>query len=161
MASCPDRLLPVLSGGNRPFVHQIAQWQLSGRCGDQRYGRKVVGSGLFTGTMVRGRMILPEKPFTAAPVIVVMLVFQIVMLGVSFGSHPEISILCTGPAPGSVQWPFALLHISFLGLFALGVISLKYHRLRPFYLIVLLVSLAALPVQAKLVHSDKLQCDTP
>ena len=27
-------------------------------------------------------MILPEKPFTAAPVIVVMLIFQIVMLGI-------------------------------------------------------------------------------
>ena len=69
-------------GGKRSFVHADNEGRLSAAVGNACYGGNVVGSGHFTGTMVRGKMILPEKPFTAAPVIVVMLIFQIVMLGI-------------------------------------------------------------------------------
>jgi hypothetical protein len=106
-------------------------------------------------------MIFLSKSFAATAIIVLMLIFQIVTLGISLNSHPEISIFCTGPADGWLQWAFSLLHLSFLGLFALGVISLKWHRAKPLYIVALLIGLAALPVQAKLVHSKVLQCDAP
>ena len=106
-------------------------------------------------------MVAPKKSRRAALVVLLMLIFQLVMLGISFGSRPEISIFCTGFGHGWIQWAFAILHISFLGLLALGVMSLRWHRAMPFYLGALVVGLAALPLQAKLVHTKVLQCDVP
>src|SRR4051812_688938 len=90
---------------------------------------------------------------TAAPAVLVMLVFQIMVLIISLDTYGEVSIFCTGPADGLLQWTFALLHLLFLVLLAVGIFSLKLSRVRPFYLIILIISLAALPVQAKLVHA--------
>jgi hypothetical protein len=101
------------------------------------------------------------KLLTAAPAVVVMLVLQAVVLFVSMDTYYEITIFCTGPATGWVQWTFALLHLSFLGLFALGITSLAWRAARPAYLILIFLGLAALPVQAMLVHSHVLKCDLP
>ena len=99
------------------------------------------------------------KLLTAAPAVVFMLVLQVAVLFAGMGTYYEITIFCTGPATGWVQWAFALLHLSFLGLFALGLASLAWHPARPAYVILILLGLAALPVQAVLVHSHVLKCD--
>jgi len=101
------------------------------------------------------------KLLTAALAVVVMLALQALVLFVSLDAYHEISIFCTGPATGWVQWTFALLHLSFLGLFALGVASLAWRTARPAYLILIFLGLAALPIQAMLVHSQVLRCDLP
>jgi len=98
---------------------------------------------------------------TAAPAVLVMLVLQMMVLIISLSTYNEVSIFCTGPAHGLLQWMFALLHLLLFILLAVGIFSLKWRRVRPFYLIILVISLAALPVQAKLVHAGALQCDGP
>ena len=101
------------------------------------------------------------KLLTAAPAVVVMLLLQAVVLFVSMDTYYEITIFCTGPSMGWVQWTFALLHLSLLGLFALGLASLAWRAARPAYLILIALGLAALPIQAMLVHSHVLKCDLP
>ena len=103
----------------------------------------------------------PTRLLKAAPAVVTMLILQAVVLGVSLDTYYEITIFCTGPATGWIQWTFALLHLSFLGLFALGIASLLWRAARPAYLILIILGLAALPVQAMLVHSHVLKCDLP
>ena len=98
---------------------------------------------------------------TAASTVLLMLVLQIMVLITSLGNYGEISIFCTGPADGLLPWTFALLHLLFLVLLAAGIFSLKVRWVRPFYLIMLVISLAALPVQAKLVQAGDLKCDAP
>jgi hypothetical protein len=97
----------------------------------------------------------------AAPAVVFMLILQVVVLSLSLETYHEISIFCTGPATGWIQWTFALLHLSFLGLLALGLVSLIWRSARPAYLILIFLGLAALPVQATLVLSRVLKCDLP
>lgn len=101
------------------------------------------------------------KLLTAAPAVVFMLIVQLVVLFVSWDTYYEITIFCTGPATGWIQWTFALIHLSFLGLLVLGLASLVWLAARPAYLILILLGLAALPVQAMLVHSHVLKCDLP
>ena len=103
----------------------------------------------------------PTNILTAAPIVVFMLILQIVVLFVSLEAYPEISIFCTGPATGWIQSAFGLLHISFLGLLALGMASLAWRAARPSYLILILLCLVVLPVQAVLVQSHVLTCDGP
>lgn len=98
---------------------------------------------------------------TSARAVLMMLVLQIMVLITSLGTHGEVSIFCTGPAHGLLPTTFALLHLLFLVLLAVGIFSLKWRRVRPFYLIILVFALAALPVQAKLVHAGALKCDVP
>lgn len=102
-----------------------------------------------------------SKLLTAASAVVFMLILQVVALWVGLNGYAEITVFCTGPANGWIQWAFALLHLSFLGLFALGIASLIWRRVRPVYLILILLCLAALPVQAILVHAHVLKCDLP
>lgn len=83
------------------------------------------------------------------------------VLIVSLNTYGEVSIFCAGPAHGLLPLAFALLHLLFLVLLAVGIVSLKLRRVRPFYLIILVIGLAALPVQAKLVHAGALKCDVP
>jgi hypothetical protein len=101
------------------------------------------------------------KLLKAAPAVVAMLVLQMAVLFTGLGTYHEITIFCTGPATGWVQWTFALLHLSFLGLLALGMASLAWRAARPAYLILIFLGLAALPLQAMLVHSHVLKCDLP
>lgn len=49
----------------------------------------------------------------------------------------------------------------FLGLATLGGLSLRLARLRLLYAVLLLLGVAALPLQAKLVSEDGLRCDGP
>jgi len=101
------------------------------------------------------------KLLTAAPTVLFMLIIQVVVLAVSMNNYYEMTIFCTGPATGWIQWTFALLHLSFLGLLALGVVSLVWRAARPAYLILIVLGLAGLPIQATLVHSHVLKCDLP
>lgn len=101
------------------------------------------------------------KLLTAAPAVVFMLVLQVVVLFAGMGTYYEISIFCTGPASSWLSWVFGLVHLSFLGLLALGLASLAWRPARPAYLIVIFLGMAALPVQAALVHSHVLKCDLP
>ena len=98
---------------------------------------------------------------TARLAVIFMLVVQVVILLVSLETYYEISIFCTGPESSSLSWTFGLLHFAFIGLLVLGLASLARQAARPFYLILTLVGLSALPVQAVLVHSNVLQCDLP
>jgi hypothetical protein len=77
------------------------------------------------------------------------------------GTYYEITVLCTGPASSWLSWVFGLLHLSFFGLLALGKASLAWRAARPTYLILIVVGLAALPIQAMFVHSHVLTCDLP
>ena len=99
---------------------------------------------------------------TAAPAVLMMLVLQIMVLVISLDTYGEVSVFCTGPADGGLlQWTFSLLHLLFLALLAVGIFSLKFRRMRPFYLIIMVIGLVALPVQAKLVQAGDLKCDAP
>lgn len=53
-----------------------------------------------------------------------------------------------------------MLHLGFVGLFLIGVWSLSLARLRMAYVVLLIIAIAALPVQVMLVSRDVLTCDT-
>lgn len=80
---------------------------------------------------------------------------------VSSDAYFEISLFCTGPRSSVLAWGFGLLHLSFLGLFALGMASLPWRVGRLAYVLLILAGFAALPVQAALVHAHVLKCDGP
>lgn len=54
---------------------------------------------------------------------------------------------------------FGGLHLAFLALAVLGIVSLPLARLRLTYAVLLMLGIAALPIQAKLVSAGQLSCD--
>jgi hypothetical protein len=90
-----------------------------------------------------------------------LLVLQVIVLMASFGPFLEVSIFCTGPSSSTLAGLFGAVHLLFLGLLFVGALSLRFPSLRMGYAALLLVSLAALPVQASLVSHHRLQCDLP
>ena len=86
---------------------------------------------------------------------------QIVVFWASVSGHEQFSIFCTGPASSSLSWLFSGLHLLFLGLLMLGLLSMKVARLRGPYLALLTLALVMLPVQARFVHGGVLSCDGP
>lgn len=90
-----------------------------------------------------------------------LLLIQIVLLGLSMDVLMEISIFCTGPAASHLGLLFGILHWTFLGLALTGLLSLRFNRLRVPYVALVIVAIAALPVQATLVSHDILSCDGP
>ena len=93
--------------------------------------------------------------------VITMLVVQVLVLLIGLDAYYEVTIFCTGPTTSPYSWIFGSLHFAFLGLLGLGIASLRWRNSRPIYLILILVSLAALPMQMKLVHAQVLQCDLP
>jgi hypothetical protein len=71
------------------------------------------------------------------------------------------SIFCTGSAPSNLGTFFGLVHLLFVGLLMLGLVSLFAPRARMAYITLLLVALPLLPAQAWLVEQGKLTCDVP
>jgi hypothetical protein len=69
------------------------------------------------------------------------------------------SIFCTGPASSNVGIFFGLVHLLFLILLMLGLVSLLASRARGAYITLMLVSLPLLPAQAWLVEQGTLTCD--
>lgn len=90
-----------------------------------------------------------------------LLITQMALLWLSLDSVHEISIACAGPASSDLGGLFFVLHLGFVGLFLIGVWSLSLPRLRSWYVALLVVAIAALPVQAMLVSRDVLTCSTP
>lgn len=71
------------------------------------------------------------------------------------------SIFCTGPASSNLGMFFGLVHLLFLGLLILGLVSLFAPRGRLAYITLMLLTLPLLPAQAWLVEQGKLSCDAP
>jgi hypothetical protein len=83
------------------------------------------------------------------------------LLWLSFGPLDRASVFCTGPSSSALAGAFGGLHLLFLGVAVLGVISLRIARLRLLYAVLLMLGIAALPLQAKLVADGQLSCDGP
>ena len=86
---------------------------------------------------------------------------QVVILWASVSGHEQFSVFCTGPASSSLSWLFGGLHLLFLVLLILGMLSLKVIKLREPYIALLALALVMLPVQARFVHRGALSCDVP
>lgn len=91
--------------------------------------------------------------------VLLLLAGQGVLAWLSMGPLAEISLFCTG-AKGRLEF-FGFLHLLFAGLFVLGLVSLAWSRIRLVYAALIVVSLLALPVQARLVDRGQLHCDGP
>jgi hypothetical protein len=92
--------------------------------------------------------------------------FLLVQLGVlwvsvSVSGYEQTSVFCTGPTSSRLSWAFGGLHLLFLALLVMGLLSIKALRLRAPYVGLLTAALVILPVQASLVHRGVLQCDLP
>ena len=96
-----------------------------------------------------------------AALVVIFLLGQIVVLWASVSGHEQFSVFCTGPASSSLSWLFRGLHLLFLALLMLGLLSMKVVKLRGHYLALLTLALVMLPVQARFVHRGVLSCDGP
>jgi p-aminobenzoyl-glutamate transporter AbgT len=85
-------------------------------------------------------------------------------LSLNAGSY---SIFCTGAstfvatASPTLSWLFGLLHLSFIVLLFVGGASMRWPRLRRFYLAFTLFGLCLLPVQSAFVEAGRLTCDGP
>ena len=86
---------------------------------------------------------------------------QVVILWASVSGHEQFSVFCTGSASSSLSGLFGGLHLLFLVLLMLGLLSIKVVRLRGSYLALLTIALIMLPVQAHFVHRGVLSCDVP
>lgn len=94
-------------------------------------------------------------------IVAALLVLQLSLLWLSLGPFDRASVFCTGPSSSAVATVFGALHLLFLALLVLGAISLRIARLRLLYALLLLLGIAALPLQANLVASGQLHCDAP
>jgi hypothetical protein len=94
-------------------------------------------------------------------VVAALLVLQVVLLWFSLGVYSEISVLCTAPASKGLGLLFGLIHMLFLALLVLGLISFRFTAVRLPYIALLAAALVALPIQATLVNTGQLWCDTP
>lgn len=96
-----------------------------------------------------------------ALLIVALLALQLLLLLASFGPLLEVSVFCAGPSSSTVAGLFGAVHLLFLGLLLLGALSFRFTSLRMPYAALLLLGLAALPMQASLVSNGQLKCDPP
>ena len=96
-----------------------------------------------------------------AAIVAAILFIQLAVFALSMDAYTQISVLCTGPASSGLSWPFGLLHIAFLALFLIGILSFALPTLRLLYIALMTVALLMLPVQASLVSNGTLSCDGP
>lgn len=94
-------------------------------------------------------------------IVAVLLALQLSLLWLSLGPLDRVSVFCTGPRSSAIAGVFGGLHLLFLGLGVLGIVSLRFARLRLFYAVLLILGVTALPIQAKLVSDGQLRCDGP
>ena len=94
-------------------------------------------------------------------VVAALLFTQLVVLFLSLGPLVSSSVFCTGPSASSIAGLFGVVHLLFSALLALGALSIRFEVLRLPYAVLLLIGLSALPVQAHLVSTGRLQCDLP
>ena len=95
--------------------------------------------------------------------VAVLLIVQIglFLLSMDAGAFAKISAFCTGPASSNLGLLFGLLHLLFLALLMVGLISLQVVRLRALYVGILALAMLTLPFQAVLVANEQLTCDGP
>ncbi len=88
------------------------------------------------------------------------LVGQLAILWWSLDGFLALSVFCT-VATTPMLWVFNGLHYVYAGLALLGLLSLRWARARLPYLMLLLVTALALPVQLWPVQHGYLTCDGP
>jgi hypothetical protein len=94
-------------------------------------------------------------------IVAALLALQLSLLWLSLGPLGQASVFCTGPNSSPLAGAFGGLHLLFLALAVLGLVSLRIARLRLLYAVLLVIGVAALPLQAKLVSEGLLTCDGP
>jgi len=94
-------------------------------------------------------------------IVAALLVLQAVLAWLSLGQFDRTSVFCTGPSSSGVATAFGGLHLLFVGVALLGVVSLRVSRLRVLYAVLLLFGVAVLPLQAQLVSKAVLRGDGP
>jgi hypothetical protein len=94
-------------------------------------------------------------------IVAALCVTQLVVLSFSLGPLLSASIFCTGPNASSIAVLFGVIHLCLLALLGIGVLSIRFEILRLPYAVLLLIGLSALPFQAHLVSTGRLQCDFP
>ncbi|MFV0645654.1 MAG: hypothetical protein ACK5NN_14375 [Sphingomonadaceae bacterium] len=82
-------------------------------------------------------------------------------LSIEVASFQKISVFCTAPASNTLAILFTFLHLLFFALAFVGIASLWFARLRPFYIGFLCAGLALLPIQAHFVGEGTFWCDFP
>ena len=98
--------------------------------------------------------------------VIALLAFQLFMAWASvsfdgFGLEwSYLSLFCTASREAAWQW-LGWIHFVYLALFLFGCVSLAWPKGRKFYLILLPLSLVALPVQLMLLERNILYCDGP
>lgn len=90
--------------------------------------------------------------------VIILLIFQALLAILSFGGVWAIGIFCTATREPALE-VFGSVHFVYAGLFLIGLVALAWRRLRLVYAIALALSLLALPIQAWLVHEERLYCD--
>jgi hypothetical protein len=92
--------------------------------------------------------------------VVALLLTQLAVLLVSMGAVLPISPFCAVVIARSWGW-ILWVHYFFGLCLLLGLASLQWPKLRPFYVAALLVAFPVLPLQAHLVAKGELGCDGP
>lgn len=101
--------------------------------------RRLVPYDASMASFLRGRF--------GAAFVGVFVVVQLGLLWISLTGHEQFSIFCSGPASSNLSWVFAGLHLLFLALLLVGLLSIKAIKLRGAYLALLAAALVMLPVQ--------------
>jgi len=92
--------------------------------------------------------------------VIALLVAQVALFVLSLDAFMAISVFCT-VTTGASPPILGFVHLAYLGLFFIGVISLSWRRARLPYLAAISLALMALPLQVWLLENDRLQCDGP
>jgi hypothetical protein len=85
---------------------------------------------------------------------------QIALCWGSLDEWFQISMFCTGTDDPRWEW-LGFVHLAYFGLFLLGGVALGWRGLRIAYLVLLPLSLLALPVQVALLDRGIFYCDGP
>jgi hypothetical protein len=98
-----------------------------------------------------------------AVLVTALLILQLALflLSMDAGAYAKISVFCTGPASSRLGLLFGLLHLLFVVLWLVGLLSLQLTRLRMIYVGLLAASLGMLAVQAVFVFEGTLTSDSP
>ncbi|WP_447524696.1 hypothetical protein [Parasphingorhabdus sp. NYA22] len=104
---------------------------------------------------------MSKRLWSSGGIVLLLLLTQIAVLLVSWGSLHQISVFCTGPLDGQYSEIFGSIHIGFLLLLAVGIGSFFVKKLRWVYIPLALLGFALLPVQYHFVEQGLLSCDFP
>lgn len=89
---------------------------------------------------------------------ILLIVIQLLIFWVSL-YWVEISAFCTATKSDAWTW-LGYIHLLFLPLLVLGFVSAYVPKCRPFYITLLCLGLAVLPLQLWLLRNGSLYCDT-